>query len=163
MKKVLLPILAVTLFIAIVGLITQKLQNQTSSFNESPPPSVANKISINQTEISVELADTAQKRERGLSKRESLSEGEGMLFVFKQENIRQSFWMKDMNFAIDIIWISDEEIIQIDEKVPPPEPGTPDSELKSYLPNQPIDYVLEVNAGFSDENNIKIGDPVKIY
>jgi len=86
-----------------------------------------------------------------------------MLFVFEQENIRQSFWMKDMNFAIDIIWISDEEIIQIDENIPPPDPGMPDSELKSYLPNQPIDYVLEVNAGFSDENNIKIGDPVKIY
>jgi uncharacterized membrane protein (UPF0127 family) len=70
--------------------------------------------------------------------------------------------MKDMRFAIDIIWIDDEKIVQIDKAIQPPEEGTPDEELILYTVNQPIDYVLEVNAGFVEKNNIEKGDPVDL-
>jgi len=162
MKKILLPILATILFITLVGLLTRKFQNQTLSINDNLPSLAKTKIYVGETEISVEIADTFQKRQKGLSERESLAEGEGMLFVFAQENIQPPFWMKEMKFAIDIIWIDDNKIVQINESVLVPEPDTPNSELKFYSPNQPIDYVLEVNAGFVDENNIKIGDDVDL-
>ncbi len=150
MKKILLLILSTVLFITLLGLFTGKKL-------ASPPKT---KIHIGQTEISVEIADTASKRQKGLSERESLAAGEGMLFVFGQEDIQPPFWMKKMKFAIDIIWIDNNKIVQIDKNVPAPEPDTPNGELKLYLPSQPIDYVLEVKAGFVDEKNIKIGDSV---
>ena len=162
MKKILLPILATILFITLVGLLTRKFQNQTLSISDNLPSLAKTKIYVGETEIPVEIADTFQKRQKGLSERESLAKGEGMLFVFAQENIQPPFWMKKMEFAIDIIWIDDNKIVQINEDVPAPEPDTPNSELKFYSPNQPIDYVLEVSAGFVDENNIKIGDDVDL-
>ena len=72
------------------------------------------------------------------------------------------FWMKDMKFAIDIIWINDSEIVQIDKNVQPPAPNTVDEDLLLYIPSQPIDYVLEVNANFTEENNIKVGDSIDL-
>lgn len=162
MKKILLPILATILFIVLVGLLTRRFQNQTLSIGNNLPSLTKTKIYVGETEIPVEIADTAQKRQTGLSGRESLTEGEGMLFVFAQEDIRPPFWMKEMKFAIDIIWIDDDKIVQIDENVPAPEPDTPNSELKFYTPNQPIDYVLEVDAGFVDQHDIKVGDDVNL-
>jgi uncharacterized membrane protein (UPF0127 family) len=162
MKKILFPILATILFITLVGLLTRKFQNQTLSISDNLPSLAKTKIYVGETEIPVEIADTFQKRQKGLSERESLAEREGMLFVFAQKDIQPPFWMKKMKFAIDIIWIDDNKIVQINENVPAPEPDTPNSELKFYSPNQPIDYVLEVNTGFVDENKIKIGDNVNL-
>lgn len=67
-----------------------------------------------------------------------------------------------MEFAIDIIWIKDGKIIQIDKNVEAPAVGTPDNKLKLYSPKSAVDYVLEVNSGYSDLNNIKVGDSVLI-
>ncbi|MGB6881980.1 MAG: DUF192 domain-containing protein, partial [Microgenomates group bacterium] len=105
---------------------------------------------------------TEIQRRQGLSGKENLPEGEGMLFIFESKNIQPPFWMKDMKFAIDIIWIDDDKIVQIDKDIQPPEPGASDNKLVLYTPNQPIDYVLEVNAGFSEENKIKVGDSVNL-
>jgi len=163
MKKILLPLLAIILFITLVGLLTRKFQNQTLSISDNLPSLTKTKIYVGETEIPVEIADTFQKRQKGLSERESLAKGEGMLFVFAQKDIQPPFWMKKMEFAIDIIWIDDNKIVQINEDVPAPEPDTPNSELKFYSSNQPIDYVLEVNAGFVDENDIKIGDDFDLF
>lgn len=162
MKKILLPVLATILFITLVGLLTRKIQNQTLSTSDNLPSLTKTKIYVGETEIPVEIADTFQKRQKGLSERESLAKGEGMLFVFAQKDIQPPFWMKKMEFAIDIIWIDDNKIVQINEDVPAPEPDTPNSELKFYSSNQPIDYVLEANAGFVVENDIKIGDGVDL-
>src|SRR3989344_8940875 len=62
------------------------------------------KIKIGQKTIFIEIADTQEKQKKGLSGRDNLPEDSGMLFVFKEEGHHQ-FWMKDMNFSIDIIWI----------------------------------------------------------
>jgi uncharacterized membrane protein (UPF0127 family) len=85
-----------------------------------------------------------------------------MFFVFTQKDIKPPFWMKDMKFAIDILWINDNEIVQIDKNVQPPESGTTDTNLILYVPNQPIDYVLEMAAGFTEEHNIEVGDIVDL-
>ena len=65
-----------------------------------------------------------------------------------------------MLIPLDIIWIGNGKIVKIDENVPAPVAGTSDSKLLNYSPGSPIDYVLEVNAGFSDKNNFKVGDLV---
>ena len=67
-----------------------------------------------------------------------------------------------MLISIDIIWINDGTVAKIDKNIEPPAPGTVDSQLKLYRPDTPIDYVLEVNAGFSDKNSIGIGDSVDL-
>jgi uncharacterized membrane protein (UPF0127 family) len=129
----------------------------------TPPPVLTPKqISVGQNQLGVYIANTDTTRQKGLGGIDSLPESEGMLFVFDSKNTSQVFWMKDMRFALDIIWIKDNRVIQIDKKVPAPQPNTPDSALRLYTPNTPIDYVLEVNAGYSDSHGIKIGDSVNL-
>jgi hypothetical protein len=87
-----------------------------------------------------------------------LDENSGMIFVFNNE--KPVFWMKDTKIAIDIIWINDNKVVGIEKNVQP-EQGKKDIELKRYPAPTAIDYVLEVNAGFSDRNNIKVGTSVQ--
>jgi uncharacterized membrane protein (UPF0127 family) len=119
-------------------------------------------VLIGNTEVLVNVADTEIKRRKGLGGVSSLSENHGLLFIFDSQDIRPPFWMKDMLIPIDIIWINDGKISQIDKNIQTPPPGTPDSALELYIPNDTIDSVLEVNAGFSDRHNINVGDSVII-
>lgn len=164
MKQIILPIVGVIIFIVLVGLLTQKVQDGELSFpiNNSAEVSSKNEIKINDMVIPVEVAKNDIQRRKGLSNRDGLPEGEGMFFIFAQKDIKPPFWMKDMKFAIDILWIDDDEIVQIDKNIQPPKSGTTDDELIFYVPGQPIDYVLELNAGFTDEHNIKMGDTVDL-
>ncbi len=113
-------------------------------------------IYINVEEFSVEIAETAQERSRGLQFHEPLKENEGMLFVFQREG-RHGFWMPNMAFSLDMIWISsDFKIIHIEKDVPPCE----SMPCVSYKPENPALYVLEINSGRSSE--MKIGDSVDL-
>lgn len=113
---------------------------------------------IGQRSIQVEIADTEAKRSQGLSGRKLLSENQGMLFVFPYTGI-YPFWMKDMHFPLDFVWISQKKVVDITENVP--NPKTPTDQLPLYTPKEPVDMVLEVNAGFIKKNNIKIGDTIE--
>ena len=104
--------------------------------------------------IKIELAQSKEEQERGLSGRETLPEGEGVLFIF-ENSAQHLFWMKDMKFAIDIIWIdADGKVVYIKKSV------TPDTYPEVFKPTQNAKYVLEVLAGFSEKNNLKEGDSV---
>ena len=116
-------------------------------------------LKVGEKIIKVEIADTDLKLKRGLSGREKIEDDEGMLFVVPENSI-PSFWMKDMKFPIDIIWIDDLKVVGILENLPVP--SETESELPRYQPKYPIDYVLEVKAGFAKDNNIKIGDEVEL-
>jgi len=118
-------------------------------------------VKIGNSRLFAEVASNEEERRKGLSGRTSLSKDGGLLFLFEQ-NVVPSFWMKDMLIPIDIIWINDWRVVKIHENVQP-EPNKPDGELTKYVPDDPIDYVLEVNAGFARKNNIKVGDNVIIY
>ena len=112
-------------------------------------------LKVNNTYINVEIADTAEERARGLSGRSSISEGDGMLFIFDKPAFH-SFWMKEMNFPIDIIWIGEDyKIVDITKSV------FPDSFPQTFQSQAPVKYVLEVSAGLSDRRNIKVGDNVE--
>lgn len=115
-------------------------------------------VYIDSTEIPVEVVRDEATRQKGLSGRPSLDEKSGMLFVFDKPAV-YTFWMPDMNFPIDIIWINDGKVIDISANVSNDfDPNNP----RFYAPSQPAQYVLEVNAGFAENKNIKIGDPVSL-
>ncbi len=131
-------------------LTTYKSVNESGSF-----------LILNNDKIFVEIADTPEKSARGLSGRGNLRENSGMLFTFSKQDQIPSFWMKGMLIPLDFIWINDDEVVQIDRNIQP-EPGVSDRDLKIYKPNVPIDYVLEVNAGYCEKNGIKVGDNVSL-
>ncbi len=109
-------------------------------------------LSIAGQTITAEIAKTASKRAKGLSGRESLGENEGMLFIFDRIG-KPSFWMYGMRFPLDFIWIRGDEIRDITPSVPENYPAL-------LNPREEIDKVLEVNAGFIEKYNIRIGDPL---
>lgn len=118
------------------------------SLNASKAPTAT----VNRQTILIEVAQTAEEKEQGLSGRESLPSGEGLLFVYDKPGQYQ-FWMKDMNFPIDIIWVADNyRVIDITKNL------TPDTYPESFTSSKPAQYVLELNAGYSDALDIRIGD-----
>ena len=117
-------------------------------------------VRIDESEIPVELAVKWEERIRGLSGRASLDAGTGMLFVFEDAS-RFNFWMKEMEFSLDIVWIGPGcEVVDISVGVPPPEPGTALGDLPRYSPEAPAMYVLEINGGESSDLGIGTGDKV---
>jgi uncharacterized membrane protein (UPF0127 family) len=100
--------------------------------------------------ITVEIADNDKSRSAGLSNRGSLGEDRGMLFVFDAEG-KTAFWMKKMNFPLDIIWLNgDKEVVDISKNLPP----CKQSSCPTYAPRNNSLYVVEVNAHFTDKYNI---------
>ncbi len=104
--------------------------------------------------IKAELATSSEQLETGLSGRQSMDPGSGMLFVFPVVASR-GFWMRNMSFPIDIIWIDkNKTVIGIEKDV------APESYPNIYFPPQPVKYVLELNAGYAEENGIASGTPL---
>lgn len=103
--------------------------------------------------VNVEVADSETERANGLMFRKSLPGDSGMLFVFTNESA-YSFWMKNMSFPLDIIWVNrDKRVIDISRNLSPC-----GSSCQDILPRGKAMYVLELNAGFADTNQIKIGE-----
>ncbi|TSC66200.1 MAG: hypothetical protein CEO21_245 [Microgenomates group bacterium Gr01-1014_80] len=151
-------------FIALIIIIFAALYFGTSNNPQAPfttPPAVQTKVTINSAVVNVDIADTPEKRKRGLSGRESLASGSGMLFIFEKP-AKAGFWMKGMKFAIDLIYIKDKKVADRIKNAIPPNPGQKDGDLPIYMPNQEIDMVLEVNSGFVDSHNIKVGDMIEV-
>jgi len=133
-------------FIAIVVMIFQLKKSSVKYIN----------IKIGDTEIKAEVADNIIKRTKGLMFRKTLSEKEGMLFVFNEESYH-SFWMMNMSFPIDIIWINNEKkVVDIVENAQPCK-----LTCSSYRPKETALYVLEVNANFTEKHGVKIGSSLE--
>jgi hypothetical protein len=113
-------------------------------------------VKIGNATVKVELANTTLKRIKGLMFRKSLPENEGMLFIFNDDDY-YSFWMMNVSFPIDMIWInSDYKVVHIERDAQPCK-----ILCKSYWPQEKARYVLEVNANFTEVHGIKIGSLVK--
>jgi uncharacterized membrane protein (UPF0127 family) len=108
--------------------------------------------------ITVEVANSRHKKQRGLMFRKELPENEGMLFLFGLEGY-YTFWMKNTLIPLDVIWInSDLEIIHIEKNLP----SCIQDPCDSYTPGGPARYVIEVNGGWVDRNNVTLGNKVEI-
>lgn len=106
--------------------------------------------------LEAELADTRASRELGLSGRKSMGDDEGLLFAFDKPG-RYGFWMKDMQFPLDIIWINENGIVVSIER------GlTPESYPKTFMNQSEASYVLEVNAGLAERFGLYLGSKVKM-
>jgi uncharacterized protein len=111
-------------------------------------------LTINNETIKVELANTLETRIQGLSGRDELAQDSGMLFIFDEPGFH-SFWMKDMLFALDIIWIDDQlTVVDMHKNI------TPETFPEAFRPTKPAQLVLEVNTGFIENYNIQQGDQV---
>lgn len=143
MRILILIFIIVTIFALLI---------RSDAFENKSDPTI---LVIGNTEIQIEIADDEAERVQGLSGREPLPEKAGLLFVFEREG-RYGIWMKEMSFPIDIAWLDkDKRIIHLEENV------SPETYPKIFTPDDPALYVLEVNAGFFDKNNIKVTDQAK--
>ncbi len=114
-------------------------------------------VKIGATEYRVEVVESLTAKAQGLSGRESLAPGNGMLFVFSSPST-QSFWMHGMKFSIDIIWIRAGRVVGVVAEAPVPSGvSTP-----TFTSPGPVDLVLELPAGTVAADEISVGDKVEI-
>lgn len=107
--------------------------------------------------MTVEVADTKSSRELGLSGRPGMTDEEGLLFVFDTPG-RYGFWMKDMTFPLDIIWINQNGVVvEVERGV------KPESYPKTFMNASPASYVLELSAGMAEKQGIYIGSKIKMF
>ena len=157
--------LILTFTIAVIGLIVgigifgilyfNETPQEVAEFDENTKHSKVYIYTTNsEIMVNVDVADTSQKQSQGLMFRENMKWNHGMLFIFDNETIL-SFWMKDTLIPLDMIFVDKTfRIIHIVDNALPctiePCPG--------YSSEKPVKYVLEVNAGFVETNDIEAGD-----
>ena len=113
-------------------------------------------LQLGEKNVVAELAVSSVERVKGLSGRPTLADNEGLFFVFPHDS-RHGIWMKDMRFAIDIIWLDHNlRIVDIAREV------SPETFPKVFEPKGDSRYVLEVPHGFSDLASITINTQVHI-
>ena len=136
--------------------------NHPSPTSETAPAyDYSQKLQVGKEVLFVEIVSDAKKMQDGLSNRDSLAENNGMLFDFGTKKTTPTFWMKDMKFNLDLIWIDENKIVGITPEVPAPNKKS--ENLPLYSPPSPVTKVLEVNSGWSKKNNISVGDEVKLF
>gem|GEM_PF-771127 len=125
----------------------------------STTPTVKNNSSLTPVKTSkgtlyVAVAKTPETRTQGLSGYTSLGVDKGMLFIFPTVG-EPDFWMKDMNFPLDIVWInSGRKIIGVSSNI------SPKTYPKTFTPPGKIQFVLEVNAGIAEKFGMAVGTTV---
>ena len=145
------------LFFIIVGVVILVLSG-LSLINENNSSDDFQKITINDHQLIVEVVDSPDELTLGLSFRDKIG-SDGMLFVLPERRV-PNFWMKDMKFDLDIIWIDGKKVIGISKEVPHPHGGENLSQLPIYSPNLPATHVLEIEAGEAEARGIEVGDQV---
>lgn len=150
-KKTLIFAVVAGIILLITAGITQS-QRETSELRKEDARVI---LRVGSALIRAEIADTPEEKALGLSGRETLGGNEGMLFVFEKPSI-YSFWMKDMRFPIDIIWL-DEYFRVVDISAN----ADPSSFPRLFAPSAPAQYALEVPNGFAKQH-INIGEYVNI-
>ena len=109
--------------------------------------------------VRAEVADTAAERAIGLSRRETLDADAGMLFDLGATRV-PSFWMKDVRFTLDFIWLADDRrIVEITRDVPLD--GGTNGSYRMYSPAQPVRWMLELNGGAAVRFGLDVGDELE--
>lgn len=114
-------------------------------------------IILDDQELKVEVVNQPDSRLQGLSNRQELG-ADGMLFVLDQRRVPY-FWMKQMRFNLDIVWIVDDRVVDITWEAKAPKPNDSLEDLPYYYPNQPVEMVLEVKAG---QIEVEVGDKLRL-
>lgn len=154
-RKILIGCVVVVLF---GGILVSQIRKISAPVPPRPgqPTLSQEPLMVSGTRLLVEIADDDLERRQGLSDRSVLTPGTGMLFRFSQPQIR-AFWMKDMRFPLDILYIRDGAVQEIFADV---QPRTVSGTITVVAPAAPADTVLEVPAGESARQDWRIGDRV---
>lgn len=113
-----------------------------------------NSVCFNKTCFEVEIATTPEELQQGLQNRQNLDLNKGMLFIFSDNGIHR-FWMKNTLIPLDIIWMdASRRVVHIEKNIQPCKRDP----CPVYVPKQRSLYVLEINAGISQENGFQLGD-----
>jgi uncharacterized protein len=158
---------AAFLLLLVAGLLSARVLRRSRSveFDEqesglaqtllSLPDSSTHSFQIGDDTFSFEVVNTPISRGQGLSGREEIG-SDGMLFVFPDRD-RHAFWMKDMEFDLDLLWIVDEEVVEVTRSVSAPQTAAESRSLRIYQSDSPVNIVLEVEAGFVEEYGLEVG------
>lgn len=157
MKKLIGAFLLLTIIVVASALTKDKSATMQSLEKLFHTPTV----SINHQTFSVLIAKTDADKQKGLSGRKSLPKSEGMVFLFDKPDY-YAFWMKDMLFPIDIIYIHNKRILTVYSNLQPPTKNMTDFNLPVVKPSEPADTVLEINAGLAKQYNFQTGDTVTL-
>lgn len=114
-------------------------------------------VQIKEHKFSLKVADSEKERMLGLTKTSSLKENEGMIFVFPKKS-QYSFWTKGMKFPIDIIYVSDDTIVDIYKNISPKDSS---GKISIINTNMQANYVIELKGGSADKYGITSGTIVK--
>ena len=148
---IVIALVAVAAVVAVSIAVTMYIDTSTARLEYK-----VKRIMIDDVMLEVEIADDDEKRALGLMHRDSLEEYKGMLFIFPYEG-KYAFWMMNMNFSIDIIWIDSEgKVVYIVDNAVPCNRVASTVEC-TYEPDVHAKYVLEVNAGFAERHGVIIG------
>lgn len=155
MTRFLLPFFIVILLV--VAAITSYWNEQNRVYRCGDPLPATSELSIHGQNIVVEIARSLHEKICGLSHRQNLSHSGGMLFEFGKRADTHGLWMKNMNFAIDIIWLDEDfRVVDIDANV------TPGSFPEVFRPRSPALFALEVREGFSEQHKVREGDVFRL-
>jgi hypothetical protein len=114
---------------------------------------------IGRLKVDLELADDSYKRAKGLMYRRSMQKAKGMLFIFDSER-RYAFWMLNMRFSIDLIWLDKQlRVVDITRDA---RPAKSIFRARSYSPSKPAMYVIELCSGVAGSSGIRQGDKISI-
>jgi uncharacterized membrane protein (UPF0127 family) len=129
-------------------------------WRQQAAPLETSEILVGGVPLTVELAYQPADTARGLSYREGLAPGTGMLFLFIEPDYR-TFHMRGMRFCLDLVWIEGGAIVGATEYVCPTAADSPPEAQPTYRSPVPVSYVLEVPAGWLDAHGLGIGTPVE--
>lgn len=139
----------------------QQDQSSKKSYNSntatSSESSQTQTLQVGDYLLPVEVAQTQAEIVRGLSYRQSLPESQGMYFFLPNRQVA-SFWMYEMRFPIDIIWIDNGVIVGIENEAPIPS----GEDIPTFASPTEVTNVLEVNAGFAKRQGFEVGDKVTL-
>jgi len=147
MKKIILVLLLISIVFAAFLFLSVKNKGDLS-----------NKVCFKNNCFNVELANNKDERLKGLMYKKSLSEKQGMLFIFEKEDIHP-FWMKNTFVCLDIIWIDkDKKVVFISKNNKP----CRENFCQSIIPDKRAKYVLEIKGGLADKIGLRKGDYLKM-
>ena len=108
------------------------------------------KVSIGNASFYLSVADTDGTRQRGLADVAAMPRDNGMIFIF-DDIANHKFWMKDTLIPLQILFIRECTIVDIQEMGIEDNPSDP---IRTYLPRVPADKAIELNSGTVDQNMI---------
>lgn len=150
MKKA-IPIL---LFIVFASIIVLKSISHSDAYTKLSSIGLK-QVQLADATFNLFIADTDIERSNGLSGIKNMDLNEGVAFIFEKPG-QKVFWMKDMLFPLDFVYIHKHRVVEVKENV------LPSSYPNTIVNQMPASIIIELNAGQVKLKNIKVGDVLEL-